>query len=412
MRVCVSVKGRFHAFSLAGELARRGCLHQLITSYPRFSAATWGIDPDRVSSIPLVELVSRAAHRLPARARSNLGVQFRLHEQFESRAAELLRPGGDVLVGWSGVSLAVLRRARELGMLTVLERGSTHIVHQREVLAREYERFGLPMREPHPRVVEKELAEYAEADRIVVPSRFVSKTFQDRGIPPEKLIQVPYGVDLRRFGESLHTETPFRILHCGSVSLRKGCHLLLEAFARLRLPQAELWFVGAVAPEMRPILRAHRSPAIHVLGSRPEAELPALYRKASLFCLASLEEGLALVLLQAMASGLPVLATPATGAEDLMQAGREGYLVPTGDVDALAERLEWLYRNPVERATMGREAARTARSAFTWKAYGERILDAYGRALEEVRPRAAMPGPGRLHSTKIVFSPRDFEVAG
>ena len=376
------MKARFHAFDLAGELERRGHLHQLITSYPKFFAARWGIPAARVSSVLSNELLQRGYDRLPARLAARFDGETALLDHFAARAARRLRPGAELLVAWSASALPALRRARELGMRTLVERGSTHIAWQTDLLAQEYARFGLRPRTASPRSVERELAEYAEADAIAVPSRFARRTFVERGIAGERVLCIPYGVSLESFAPpAAPGDDVFRVIHCGAVSLRKGCHYLLEAFHGLALPQAELWFVGAVAPEMEEFRRRFASPRIVFHGPKPQAELASWYGRASVFCLASLEEGLAMVIPQAMACGLPVIATPNSGAEELVREGEQGFLVPIRDVEALRERILALHRDPDRRRAMGRAALARVSEGFRWSDYGERVVAAYARLL-------------------------------
>jgi glycosyltransferase involved in cell wall biosynthesis len=389
--------GRFHAFDLAGELERRGHLHQLVTSYPRFFAARFGIPRSRVSSVLSNELLRRAFERLPARLRGGADRDAALHDHSARRAARRLRSGADLLVAWSGSALPALRRARELGMATVVERGSTHIAWQTDLLRAEYARFDLRPRAASAEMVARELAEYAEADAIAVPSRFARATFVERGIPEQRVLCLPYGVSLASFAPPEGPEEPvFRVIHCGRVDLRKGCHYLLEAFHGLRLPGAELWLVGPVAPEMGLFRRRYASPAIVFHGPRTQAELARLYGRASVFCLASLEEGMAMVIPQAMACGLPVIATTHTGAAELVRDGVEGFLVAIRDVAALRRRILELYEDPELRRAMGRAARARVRDGFTWDEYGERVVAAYRgvlarRRAPQVLPRVAAP---------------------
>jgi glycosyltransferase involved in cell wall biosynthesis len=329
------------------------------------------------------ELLQRAEERLPSWLRERFDAESALLDHYARRAAGRLRPGADLLVAWSASALPALRRARQLGMRTVVERGSTHIAWQTDLLESEYARFGLRPRTASARIVERELAEYAEADAIAVPSRFVRRTFVERGIPEERVFCAPYGVSLASFAPP---DTPgddvFRVIHCGAVTLRKGCQYLLEAFDGLALPSAELWLVGGVAPEMEEFRRRYASPRIVFHGPQPQAELARrFYGRSSVFCLASLEEGLAMVIPQAMACGLPVIATPNSGAEELVREGQEGYLVPIRDVEALQERILDLYRDPERRRAMGRAARIRVSEGFTWSDYGDRVVAAYQRLL-------------------------------
>ena len=391
MKVCVSVLGRFHAFDLARELSARGALARLVTSYPRSVAQRFGVPREDTESIVSTELMKRGWSRLPAALRGRRNLQNFFHEHFEARVAMRMPRdvwGADLFVGWSGCSLAAIERARELGLVTVVERGSSHIEAQSELVREEYERYGLEPRIAHPATVEKELREYEEADFIGIPSGFVRDTFLARGVPESKLLHVPYGVSLDAFSPppagTRERARTFRILHVGGVNLRKGCHHLLEAFRMLDLPNAELHFVGPVAPEMQPFRERWSSDRIVFHEPVPQARLVEFYADAQVFALASIEEGLAMVTAQAMACGLPIVATVNTGAADLVNEGSEGFLVPIRSPEAIAERLTWLHEHPQERFRMGSLARERVEAGFTWSDYGERALAAYRRAVDAV----------------------------
>ena len=382
MKVCIAVKGRFHAFNLAQELERQGLLERLITSYPRAITQRFGLPAQRVRSLLSTELVARAWRRAPDALRTRWDLRNALCEHFDRQAESRIPGGADVFVGWSGSTLRTLKRARRLGALGIVERGSSHIETQRDLLRTGYERLGLQPTLPCPKVIERELAEYAEADRIAVPSDFVRTTFLERGFSEHKLLQVPYGVDLREFqaADPAPSET-FRILHVGRVDVRKGAPDLMRAFCELDLPNAELDFVGPVHDEMRPFMQRYAHPGIRFHGPRPQSELHEAYARASLFCLASIEEGLAMVVLQAMSCARPVLVTRATGAAGIVRDGVEGRLIESMDLDALKESLEWFYQDRERGVSMGRAAHERVKLGYTWRDYGTRIAAAYHTAL-------------------------------
>jgi len=389
VKVAVSVKGRIHAFYLAQELQGRNMLAQLITSYPKFEVAKYGIDPKRVSSVLSTELLARAWRKAPSTWKERWDAQLFLSEHYEQRAARKLRPGADLFVGWSGVSLAAIRRAKKLGMTTVIERGSSHIEFQRDILRAEYESHAATPCLPHPAIVDKELREYEEADFISVPSEYARQTFIERGIPESKLLHAPYGVALESFKSLPKDDDVFRIIHVGACDIQKGCHFLLQAFHELDLPNAELWFVGGINPELEPWMKRYASPRVQFKGFQPQAKLKNFYAQASLFCLASIQEGLAVVVPQAMACGLPILASEHTGARDIVRDGTDGALVPARDVAALKERIAWFHANQDTARQMGQSALERVRTGFTWNDYGDRIVAAYTGAL------SANAGDGR-----------------
>jgi glycosyltransferase involved in cell wall biosynthesis len=104
------------------------------------------------------------------------------------------------------------------------------------------------------------------------------------------------------------------------------------------------------------------------------------YREANLFVQPSPNEGLAQVLLEAMASGLPVVATDKAGALECVTNGKEGLVVPARDKDALAEAILWCYQHREESREMGKAARRRIEIQFTLEHYNERVVALY-RAL-------------------------------
>lgn len=167
---------------------------------------------------------------------------------------------------------------------------------------------------------------------------------------------------------------------------RKNPALLLKAYASLleRRPDApELWLAGEPPPvEGQQLLgELGLSGRVRLLGVRPGDELATLYRGARAFVLSSDEEGLAIVVLEAMASGLPVVSTSCGGPDALVAEGVTGHLTPVGDAQALAAALERLLANPELAAEMGRRARRRVEQGFSIEATARVFLDKYAEIL-------------------------------
>jgi glycosyltransferase involved in cell wall biosynthesis len=388
MNVTISVGGRFHAFYLADQLHKRGHLRRLITSYPKFETVKYGIPRSNIKSILSHEILSRSFWKAPLWLQGCYNPQFFLSDRFDRLAARHIPKDTNIFVGWSSMALHSLRQAKRHGAITVVERGSTHILYQTQILQEEYEKHSLPVRVAHPRIVEKELEEYEEADFISVPSLYVKRTFLQRSILESKLIHVPYGVDLSGFRPVPKEDDVFRLICSGGISLRKGVNYLLQAFHDLNLPNTELWLVGSINDEIRPFLGRYRNGKVVIKGHQPQSRLHWFYSQGSVFCLASVEEGLAMVIPQAMACGLPVICTTNTGGEDIARNGQDGFIVPIKDVDAIKEKILYLYEHPQEREAMGQSARQRVEKGFSWDDYGNRITEKYSRigVDQEVRP--------------------------
>jgi glycosyltransferase involved in cell wall biosynthesis len=379
--VTVSVSGRFWAFNLASQLHRRGHLRRLITTYPKFEAAKYGTPQSHtVSHLPL-ELITRLFQKAPEWCRRHYNPEYAVDEMVD-RAASLRIPRDTrIFVGWSSVSLHSMRRAKAIGAVTLLERGSSHMRYQTDILKEEYARFGLRPVVAHTRVFEKELQEYEEADFIVVPSSFVKRTFLDEGIPETKVVQIPFGVDLAEFRPVPKEDKIFRVIFVGGLVLRKGVHYLLRAFHELNLPNAELWLIGSLGDEIVPFLKKYDNGRVFHKGPYRQSELYRYYSQGSVFCLASIEEGLAMVILQAMACGLPVVCTENSGGADIVREGKEGFVVPIRDVTSLKERIMCLYENQDQCRVMGQSARNRVAEGLSWDHYGNLVSDMYAEIL-------------------------------
>lgn len=392
-RTIVSVQGRFHAFDLARELDLRGRLARLFTSYPSGIVPRFGVDEDLVASLPWIEVSSRALRRVAPRRAKRMAPWF--GARYDRWVASELREGPDSFVGWSGQCLESLRRARSMGMTTFVERGSAHIETQRDLLLEASAQGGVPAHLPEPETIDRELAEYEVCDFVQVPSEFARRTFVERGVPAEKVLVNPYGVELGAFTPAAEEPPGLRLLFCGRASVQKGLAQLLEAFAGLRRPDAELWIQGSVEPDARELRERCVDARVKWLDHVPQHELPQVYRACHALVLPSFQDGFGLVVPQAMASGLPVVVSDNTGAADLVHDGVEGFVVATGDVDALGAALSTLADDEVRRREMGVAARRRVSTGFGWDDYGRRaveMIDAGVRFHTDRRVLTPLPG--------------------
>ena len=278
----------------------------------------------------------------------------------------------DVVHCLSVTGLQTHQRARERhGALTGGDRGSTHILWQQNLLAEEFDRQGIRFRGTDKRLIERELAEYELCDLIFVPSETTYRSFIEHGVPARKLRKNPYGTELDDLSPPRKDRQRISRHLCWSFDPPKGIAYLLEATAELPLPNFEVWLIGPQSPEIRAIT-ARYSEKFRYFGVVDRYELHRYYSQGSVFVMPSIEEGLALVQSQAMACGLPVIATTNTGAEDLFTDGVEGFIVPIRDPEAIREKLVRLYYDPDLREEMSRAALRRVRAMAGWNDYGDR----------------------------------------
>jgi glycosyltransferase involved in cell wall biosynthesis len=224
------------------------------------------------------------------------------------------------------------------------------------------------------------IEEYELADLLLVLSETAAETFRVQGFPKEKLFYLPRGVDVERFKPGKHP-AKFRAIFAGALIQRKGVHHLLEAWDRLKLPDAELWLVGAVHEEAKPFLRQFWRDNIRVVGFVRDPE--NYLNQGTVHVFPSQWEGSAKVTYEAAACALPQITTREAG--DVVRDGVEGIIVKPGDVDAIAAAIEKLYRDPALVKQMGQAARKRMVENFTWDHFRTRLLDAYALAMQRRR---------------------------
>jgi len=381
MRIVQAVFGVFHHFELAHQLHRRHHLQKIYSTWPWARLKREGLPRDLVETFPLLHtteyLLARTGFAQPellARLASLNATRFDRWTDARIERDSVECP--DAMIAISGAGLLTGTHIQQRGGKFLCDRGSTHQRFQEAVVLEEYNRWGIPEPLAKPHIVLREEAIYAQADAITVPSTVAKRSFVAMGVAAEKVHVIPYGVRLDKFLPArTKAEGPprdsFEVLFAGGVSLRKGVPYLLHAFAQLKHPCKHLTIVGSISNEIRSLLDRLPTDNITFTGSLPQSELAARMRRNHVLVLPSVEEGLALVQGQAMACACPVIATQATGAEDLFTDGVEGFVVPDRDVVAIASRMQTLADDPSLRAAMSAAALNRVKYLGGWDSYGD-----------------------------------------
>jgi glycosyltransferase involved in cell wall biosynthesis len=376
LRVVQSVLGAFWHFDLARELAARGNLERIFSTFPWSRLKREDVPRELVSTYPVIHpalmLLVRWGIELPESVRWSLDRTNA--NSFDSWVSANLPPC-DVLVAISGSGIKSGRVVQGRGAKYVCDRGSSHIRFQDQILTDEYRRWGVNIRACDPRVIYREEQEYAQADAITVPSEFARRSFLEMGVSPGKVYKVPYGVRLENFSPVSEPPTDsFEVLFVGGVGFRKGIPYLLDAFDRFAHPRKRLRIVGGVQKEIRPYLSRKTIENVEFVGIVPQRELKQIMSSSHVMVMPSLEEGLALVQAQALASGCPLISSTNTGGSDLFTHGVEGFEVPIRSVEAIVERLQQLADDPQLQQRMRNAGIARVQSLGGWQTYGDQYL--------------------------------------
>jgi glycosyltransferase involved in cell wall biosynthesis len=360
LRIAIATSGRFHVLDLARELDALGHEVRFYSYVPKTRALQFGL-PARchVSLLPIMSPLVAWERFLPdvrPETRARL-ICFALNRAVVTR----LDPC-DVFIGMSGLILEAARHAKnKFGARVYVERGSRHILSQTRIL----EQSG--GQAPSRFAIDRELASYALADRIAVASGQVVDSFLEEApsLAP-KLFKNPYGVDLQQFPQRKSVPPgPPTVLFVGGWTHRKGADVLSAALEQL--PDARLIHVGGRGDVRFPVSERF----IHY-DSVPQWRLTEFYARAHVFALASREEGLALVQLQALASGLPLVCTDRTGGADLRLTpalAARIRVVPSGDSNLLAKAISSTLADNLS------PLAEPDLRLLSWRGYGQRYAD-------------------------------------
>jgi glycosyltransferase involved in cell wall biosynthesis len=386
MQVTYTAPNRSHHYKYALALARAGGLHRFVSGFSRFGpGAALPELGDRLIRADLLQNVYLASLRLRAPAALSGELAY-LSKVRLDHVSEKPARASDVFLFYNGAGLRTSRRLGPGGAVRVVEAVNSHVLEQQAIMEEEHRRLGLPSPLFHRRETARRVAEYAVADAVLCPSGFVRESFLRRGVPAERIFVVPYGMSLAETPEETAParDETFRVLYVGQLSPRKGLRYLFEAFSALRHPRKELVIVG---PASQPSgLENVKAPAGTIFrGVLKGDALARAYREAAVFVLPTVEEGLALVLGEALSFGAPVIATDHSGAADLFTAGREGFIVPIRDPGAIAARLQELADDPSLRARMSAAARERARALRGWENAGRTLVTTLAALAEKRR---------------------------
>ncbi len=367
LKTAVVVHGRFHAFDLVRELIKQGNEVTLFTNYPKYIVEKFGIPQIHVRSFLLHGICSRIFQKLNQLLPIPSFEPLLLSLFSKWAANSIFKENYDVIHSFSGVAEELLLSAPSTDKsIHILVRGSAHIVVQKQLLSAEEARVNslinsqLKIDQPSDWIIAREEREYKLADIIVVLSTFAQTSFIQQGIEPKKIKLLPLGTQLSLFRadpkiiqarcQRILSGQPLNVLIVGTFSLRKGAIDLVE-IAKNASSDFQFKFVGAIANDARFLYESNHQ-YIDFIPKQPQSELPQAYAEADIFIFTTIEDGYAVVLSQAQAAGLPILATTNCSAPDFIIENETGWILPIRSPDAFIDRLKWCHKHRQELAEM------------------------------------------------------------
>ncbi len=271
----------------------------------------------------------------------------------------------DVLIAMSGEFNRSMNIAKRDGSIIICERGSKHILDQKRILD---SNPSIKTSQVSIANVNRELRSYDLADYIAIGASHVEISFLKRGFPKEKLFLNPYGVDLKDFHIVENASKEYDFLMVGTWSYQKGCDLIVEAISQTNYTLLHVGALGDV-PFPTESQFKHVSPV-------DQKELYKYYAQAKVFVLPSRQDGLAMVLAQAVACHLPIIASPDGGACDLRErVAKPEYICIIDEFtsEAIAGKMKTMLL--LYEQLKNDNYAGNALNELTWEAYGKRYAE-------------------------------------
>ncbi len=337
--------------------------------------------PQAVETHPTL---SRGRLRLPYRLLGKLRT-LGLHDRIVARRLESVAGSVDVIHLWPCAALHTIRKAKQLGIPTVLERPNAHTRFAYEVVAAEHRRVGISTPhfdyQPNDALLAREEDEFRTADFLLCPSSFVVDTFVAQGFSPDRLLRHQYGFDPERFSPASAEREPgkrFTAIFVGVDAVRKGLHMATRAWLDSPASRDGVFQIaGELTEEYKQRFAADLAhPSIVQLGHR--SDVPELMRQADVLLMPTVEEGSALVCAEAIGTGcVPLASSVCIG---FCQHGVNALVHKVGDAEMLERQLTEVY---TDRALLARLRAGTleTRAAATWDEAGRVLADAYRQAV-------------------------------
>ncbi len=345
-----------------------------------------GLPGNKVNANWRFELKEMTLRKLQGKSKAAQNAVYNRDVQFDTFVAKRLKAHfkKDLQLqywGFQGSCHQSLKQAQALGIPSYCELATAHVVASKHILGEEAK---LHPEWAHtidnlvfPADYEKRLVEEPHlASKCIAASSFTKQTLLEVGIRDENILYLPLGFDVEYIPYKEKTETdianrPLKLLYAGTVTQRKGIKYLLEVMKKLSNKDIELHIIGGIQGN-DDALKPYQG-YYHYHHPISQSELFKKYNEFDALVLPTVFEGFGLVIVEAMAAGLPVITTPHSIGPELITDNENGYIVPIRDIDALAKAIEALKNVSNEEYLHMRKQARNAAIEFSWDNYTHRL---------------------------------------
>ena len=337
-----------------------------------------GLNDNHVRIYPFWEIIYLLSVRIKFLKKYSEKIMRFRNIRFDKLVSRIIsKEKATIVLGYDSCSLLTFKAAKQKGIICILDQVIGHFQHGNLLLSEEKklipEFSDSIVLDLSDSLGERSAQEIELSDWILVASDYVKDTFIKNGVPSSKLLVCPYGVDINQFHPvNLNKNSEyFIVLFVGQLSQRKGIKYLLEAISLLNNPKIKLVLIGKIIGSGK-WLKSYGDLNIEHIEKVPYSKLQEYYQLADIFVYPSLHEGSALAIYEALACGLPVIATFNSGS--VLENGEEGFIIPIRDACAIAKCITILYENVEIRNHMSVNARRKA-VQHTWENYRAKFIN-------------------------------------
>ena len=224
--------------------------------------------------------------------------------------------------------------------------------------------------------IKKLQQEIDDSDYFLAASAFVEESLKFCGVKQEKILRVPYGVNVSSsFIHHVNLDKPLEVLYVGQVTYRKGITYLLEAISNMNSKDVRLTIVGAYNSSDWFVKKYINKKNISFIGLVTLDKMKEIYNQSDVFVIDSIAEGMAQVGIEAMACGLAVICSHNSGIDDIIKDKESGFVIPCCNVEILKEKLQFFVDNREKAVEMG-EKGRVISNKYTWEKYESNVIKA------------------------------------
>lgn len=297
-----------------------------------------------------------------------------------AKYAKQLSP--DIVISYDNNSNVLFKRLENSNIIRILDVSAANRIYMQKIYCNDIKMcgefsslYGKTQLITKKKLLSRYKNEIDYADYFLVASSFVAESLLSNGVKRNQIKLLPYGVDYKKFNYSLKTVEPLetiRFLFVGNVNQIKGIYYLLEAFKKLRNKNCTLSIIGKYYGDPK-ILEPYKE-FCEFISPVSHDEMPNIYKKFHILIFPSLGEGFGLTILEALASGLPVIASKNTAGSDIITSKSEGFIIPIQNIEAIIDAVEWFLNNGSEIPEMSLQARKTAEK-YTWERYEKNLIN-------------------------------------